>query len=151
MIDGGILTTLRELRYEFDKNFDQSWFFLIIETLPISVRTMREIRELFEFETIGARDIEEIQEKSNELEKLLHAVRDFLLPRVKEKLSISHLDPEHMIDDKEQKLLRRFVASNLPFNLERMCVLTAQLKNDLKLYQLRITPEPEELPDANVI
>jgi hypothetical protein len=151
MIDGGILTTLRELRFEFDKNFDQSWFFLIIETLPISLRTMREIRELFEFETLCARDIDEIRAKTIELEKFIQVIRDFLLPRVKEKLNISHLDPEHMVDDKEQKLLRRFVASNLPFNIERLYELTVRLKNDLKLYQLRITPEPETLPDANAV
>jgi hypothetical protein len=151
MIDGGIISTLRELRIEFDRNFDQSWLFLIIETLPISLRTMREIRELFEPQTLCAGDIDEIWAKTIELEKFIQAIRDFLLPRVKEKLSISHLDPEHMIDDKEQKLLRQCVAVNLPFNIERLYDLTARLKNDLKLYQLRITPEPEVLPDANAV
>jgi len=151
MINGGILTTLRELRFEFEKNFDQSWFFLIIETLPISLRTMREIRELFDFKTLCSRDIDEIQAKILELEKFIKAVRDFLLPRVKEKLNISHLDPERMVDDKKQQLLRRFVASNLPFNINRLYELNQRLKNDIKLYQLSITPEAESLPDANVV
>jgi hypothetical protein len=151
MIDGGIFTTLQELRDEFEKNFDRSWLFLIIETLPISLRTMREIRELFDFKTLCSRDIEEIQQKILELEKFINVIRDFLLPRVKEKLNISHLDPEHMIDDKEQQLLRRCVASNLPFNINRLYELNQRLKNDVKLYQLRLASEVESLPDANVV
>jgi hypothetical protein len=151
MIDGGIFTTLQELRDEFEKNFDRSWLFLIIETLPISLRTMREIRELFDFKTLCSRDIEEIQQKILELEKFINVIRDFLLPRVKEKLNISHLDPEHMIDDKEQQLLRRCVASNLPFNINRLYELNQRLKNDVKLYQLRLASEAESLPDANVV
>jgi hypothetical protein len=151
MLDSKILTTLNELHWEFDKNFDQSWFYLILETLPISIRTIREIRELFDLKTICERDLTEIQAKVGELEKLIGVIKDFLLPRVKEKLNISHLDPEHMINDKEQKLLRRFVASNLPFNIERLYLLAVQLKNELKHNQIVITPEAESLPDASVV
>ena len=151
MIDGGIIITLRELRDEFEKNFDRSWFSLIIETLPISLLTIREIRELFDFETLYSRDIDEIQEKILALEEFLQAIKDFLLPRVKEKLNISHLDPEHMIDDKEQQLLRRLVAINLPFNIDRLFELIQRLKNDIKLYQIRKTANAGNLPNTDVI
>jgi hypothetical protein len=151
MVDPGILSTLRELYLEFENNFDQSWFFLIIETLPLSVHTFREIRELFDFTTIAERDLNEIETKLGELEKFLTTVRDFLLPRVKEKLNISHLDPEHMVDNKEQKLLRQLVASNLPFNIQRLFALMTQLKNEVKLYELRIASEAENLQDASAV
>ncbi len=127
-VEREILSTIRELREVFENHFDRTWFSVLIDGLPIESRTLREIRELVSLETIYPEDIYLIYQGVLELETFIAHVRKFLLPFIKDKLGVSGLFPHKMVRDKSQYILRRLVAYTFPYNLEKLAILTSQLK-----------------------
>ena len=127
-VEKEILSIIKELREVFENHFDRTWFSILIDGLPIERRTMREIRELVSLETIYPEDIYMIYQGALELELFIAHVRKFLLPFIKDRLGVSGLFPQKRVRDKSQYILRRLVAYTFPYNLEKLALLTSQLK-----------------------
>lgn len=129
-----LLKLISELRDVFENNFDRTWFSLILDGIPIDLRTVRDIRELVSLTSIYAGEEWLIYQGVLELETFHTTVKRFLLPILKEKLGISWLFPQKRVRDPQQYILRKFVAFTFPYNLERLRRLTQKLKSRLLFY-----------------
>ncbi len=126
-----IMSLIEAIREVFDKHFDRTWFSIIIDGLPISFRTVREIRELVSLQSVHPGDERAIYQGVLELEEFIHHVRRFLLPVLKERLQVSWLSPDKVVRDKVQYILRRLVVYSFPHNLARLDALTEELRREL--------------------
>jgi hypothetical protein len=129
--DSEILGVVEELRDVFENHFDRTWFSLIIDGMPIDIRTVREIRELVSLTSIYPGEEWQLFQGVLELEMFHQTVKRFLLPVLKERLGISWLYPRMRVRDAQQYILRKFVAFTFPYNLERLRRLTLKLKSRL--------------------
>jgi len=129
-----ILTLIAELREVFENHFDRTWFSLIIDGMPIDLRTVRDIRELVSLTTLYPGEERQIYEGVRELETFHRTVKRFLLPVLKERLGISWLIPQKRVRDARQYILRKLVAFTFPYNLERLRRLTLKLKSSLLVH-----------------
>ena len=132
--DTEILRIIGKLRDVFENNFDRTWFSLIIDGMPIDLRTVRDIRELVSLTSLYPGEEWEIFQGVRELETFHRTVKRFLLPVLKERLGISWLFPQKRVRDAQQYILRKFVAFTFPYNLERLHRLTIELKSCLLSY-----------------
>lgn len=123
-----ILRLIGELRDVFENNFDRTWFSLILDGIPIDLRTVRNIRELVSLTSVYPGEEWHILRGIQELEAFHATVKRFLLPVLKERLGISWLLPQKRVRDPHQYILRKFVAFTFPYNLERLRRLTEKLK-----------------------
>jgi hypothetical protein len=129
-----IIRLIGELRDVFENNFDRTWFSLILDGIPIDLRTVRNIRELVSLTSVYPGEEWQILRGIEELEAFHAAVKRFLLPVLKERLGISWLLPQKRVRDPHQYILRKFVAFTFPYNLERLRRLTLRLKAKLLLH-----------------
>jgi hypothetical protein len=132
--DEEILRIIAELRVVFEDHFDQTWFSLVIDDMPIDFHTVRDIRELVSLTAIYPGEEWVIQRGVQELEIFHATLKRFLLPAIKERLGISWLFPQRRVRDTQEYIIRKFVAFTFPYNLERLRRLTARLKASLLLY-----------------
>lgn len=132
--DAEILKLIGELRNVFENHFDRTWFSLIIDGMPVDVRTVRDIRELVSLTALYPGEEWQLWDGIQELETFHRTVKRFLLPVLKERLGISWLFPQRRVRDTQQYILRKFVAFTFPYNLERLLRLTQKLKACLLLY-----------------
>jgi len=133
-VDEEILALLAELREVFENHFDRTWFSLIIDGVPIDLRTMRDIRDIVSLTSLYPGEEWLIYRGALELETFYRTVRRFLLPVLKERLGISWLLPARRVKDARQYIVRKFVAFTFPYNLERLRRLTQRLKATLLLH-----------------
>jgi hypothetical protein len=131
---GEILGLISELRTIFENHFDRTWFSLIIDGMPIDLRTVRDIREMVSLTALYPGEEWLIWQGILELETFHRTVKRFLLPVIKERLGVSWLLPHRRVRDAQQYILRKFVAFTFPYNLERLRRLTGKLKARLLLY-----------------
>jgi hypothetical protein len=129
-----LLGLIAELRDVFENNFDRTWFSLVLDGMPIDLRTIRNIRELVSLTSIYPGEEWQILRGVQELEAFHATVKRFLLPVLKERLGISWLLPQKRVRDPHQYILRKFVAFTFPYNLERLRRLTQKLKSRLLAY-----------------
>ena len=129
-----ILSLLGELKDVFENHFDRTWFSLIIDGVPIDLRTMRDIRDVVSLTSVYPGEEWQIYQGVQELETFCQTVRRFLLPVLKERLGISWLFPARRVRDARQYIVRKFVAFTFPYNLERLRRLTQRLKTSLLLH-----------------
>ena len=134
-----ILNVIAELRDVFENNFDRTWFSLILDGIPIELRTVRNIRDLVSLTSIYPGEEWQIMRGIEELEAFYATVKRFLLPVLKERLGISWLLPHTKIRDPHQYILRKFVAYTFPYNLERLARLTLKLKTKLRAHYPSLT------------
>jgi hypothetical protein len=132
--DAEILKLIGELRSVFENHFDRTWFSVIIDGMPIDLRTVRDIREMVSLTSLYPGEERQIWQAIQELETFHRTVKRFLLPVLKEKLGISWLIPQRRVHDTQQYILRKFVAFTFPYNLDRLRRLTLRLKACLLLY-----------------
>ena len=132
--DTEILRIIGELRDVFENHFDRTWFSLIIDGVPIDLRTMRDIRDTLALTSVYPGEEWRIYQGVQELETFCQTVRRFLLPVLKERLGISWLLPARRVKDARQYIVRKFVAFTFPYNLERLRRLTLRLKASLLLH-----------------
>lgn len=132
--DAEILKLIGELRSVFENYFDRTWFSVIIDGMPIDLRTVRDIREMVSLTSLYPGEERQIWQAIQELETFHRTVKRFLLPVLKEKLGISWLIPQRRVHDTQQYILRKFVAFTFPYNLDRLRRLTLRLKACLLLY-----------------
>ncbi|RPJ03830.1 MAG: hypothetical protein EHM28_14555 [Spirochaetaceae bacterium] len=123
-----IIARMREI---FDKNFDRAWFFSVLESVPLQMKSIREIREFLRSEKHQQYDTAELEEKAQEIEAFLRVIREYLLPELRERLGISYLDPQNLVDDKDELLTRKFIAYTLPHNLKEFLKLNEEFKREL--------------------
>lgn len=126
-----LLPSIRRIKQVFENHFDRTWFAIIIDGLPIDLRTMRMIRELVALQSIHLGDEWFIYQAVVELSRFTLLVRKFLLPVLKERLGVSGLFPDRIVKDRYQYILRRFVAYTFPYNLQRLEALTSELRQQL--------------------
>jgi len=129
-----LLRLIAELREVFENNFDRTWFSLVLDGMPIDLRTIRNIRELVSLTSLYPGEEWQILRGVQELEEFHATVKRFLLPVLKERLGISWLLPQKRVRDPHQYILRKFVAFTFPYNLERLRRLTQKLKSRLLAY-----------------
>lgn len=129
-----IIRLIGELRDVFENNFDRTWFSLILDGIPIDLRTVRNIRGLVSLTSVYPGEEWQILRGIEELEAFHATVKRFLLPVLKERLGISWLLPQKRVRDPHQYILRKFVAFTFPYNLERLRRLTLRLKAKLLLH-----------------
>ncbi len=132
--DTEILRLIGELKNVFENHFDRTWFSLIIDGMPVDVRTVRYIRELVSLTSLYPGEEWQLWDGILELETFHLTVKRFLLPVLKERLGISWLFPQKRVRDTQQYILRKFVAFTFPYNLERLFRLTQKLKSCLLLH-----------------
>jgi len=133
-VEEQILSLLSELKDVFENHFDRTWFSLIIDGIPVDLRTMREIREMVSLTSLYPGEEWAVYQGVLELETFCQTVKRFLLPVLKERLGISWLSPESRVQDARQYLVRKFVAFTFPYNLERLRRLALKLKATLRLH-----------------
>jgi hypothetical protein len=129
-----ILGLLAELKEVFESHFDRTWFSLIIDGIPVDLRTMREIRDVVSLTTLYPGEEWHVYQGVQQLETFCQTVKRFLLPVLKERLGISWLFPANRVRDARQYLVRKFVAFTFPYNLERLRRLAVKLKAALLLH-----------------
>ncbi|RKX76599.1 MAG: hypothetical protein DRP87_11500 [Spirochaetes bacterium] len=135
-----ILRIIGEIKEVFENHFDRTWFAIIIDDLPMDSRTLPEIRNLVSITTIHPGDEKLIRSGIQELEQLILNIKRYLLPVLKEALGISAFVPHKMVRDKTQYIIRKFVLFTFPFNLERLAMLTSELKR----YMNALYPEEKK-------
>ena len=123
-----IIDCIRRIREVFDQHFDRAWFGVLMDDVPMGIRTLREIRNLVLFDSIFPGDEHAIHTGLLELEEFVMTVRKYLLPLLREKLGISRLCPRALVRDRNQYLLRRLLAYTFPYNVERLASLTRELR-----------------------
>ncbi len=128
-----LLIIIRKIREVFEDHFDRTWLAIIIDGLPIDFRTIRQIRLLVSLQSIHDGDERALYHAVSELEQFIIHVRRYLLPGLKERLGVSGLVPDKIVKDKQQYIIRRFVAYTFPYNLDKLSHLTFELKNHLRL------------------
>ena len=123
-----IVDCIRRIRDVFEQNFDRAWFGVLMDDVPMGIRTLREIRNLVLFDSIYPGDEHDIHTGLLELEDFVKTIRMYLLPLIREKLGISKLQPRALVRDRNQYLLRRLLAYTFPYNVERLASLTRELR-----------------------
>lgn len=134
VVEEEILGLLSELKDVFENHFDRTWFSLIIDGMPVDLRTMRDIREMVCLTSLYPGEEWVVYQGVLELETFCQTVKRFLLPVLKERLGISWLIPTNRVKDARQYLVRKFVAFTFPYNLERLRRLAQKLKATLLLH-----------------
>lgn len=132
--DPEILKLIVQVREIFENHFDRTWFSLILDGMPIDLRTVRDIRSLVSVTDIYPGEERHLYQGVLELEVFCNAVKRLLLPVLKERLGISWLKPKLRVRDPQQYILRKFVAFTFPYNLERLRRVTLRLKALLLLH-----------------
>lgn len=146
--ESDILRIIGEVRDVFENHFDRTWFSLLIDDMPMDMRTVREIRHVVSLKRIFPGEEKEIWQGVRDLEDFITHVRRFLLPMLRERLRISRLFPAQRVSDRTQLIIRTFVAFTFPYNLERLRVLTVKLKNRLLFHYPFLTPDATLGPDG---
>ena len=132
--DREILKIISDVRDIFENHFDRTWFSMLIDGMPVDLRTVRGIRQMVSLRSIFPGEEWEIWQGVQELEVFISHVKRFLLPVLKERLGISWLFPQRRVRDPSQYIIRKFVAFTFPYNLERLRMLTEKLKSSLQFH-----------------
>jgi hypothetical protein len=119
---------LREL---FTCSLDSYWFMITTESSPLGDYNLRPIREFLYGGEDRHFDERDINERLDLLEIVVDKVREQVVPVIKEKLQISSLAPDDMVQDHEEFVFRQFVAYTLPHNLKELGKLIRKLRLDL--------------------
>lgn len=118
---------LYEVKNSFMDNFDKSWFYIVIDDLPVNLKNIIEIKEALS-DSLLYTNLRELFQIIIKLEWFIQNVRKYLLPVIKEKLRISHLYPSLLVRDRNVYVKRNLIAYVLPFNLENLNKHTLKLK-----------------------
>lgn len=123
-----ILDTIYDLREAFEASIDKSWFYVVIDDLPIELKTIKTVKDFVYTQSAEIFDIYNIYSGIIELESFINHVKKYLLPVIREKLRISYLHPGQVTKDRDQYVLRSLIAYALPMNLKRLEQLAKKLK-----------------------
>ena len=128
MDDHELLERIAEIRSCFTNNFENQWFFMLVEGIPMDPLLLREIRDFLKIDEAWAVDAGRAREGVRNLELFLLTLRHYLLPGLKETLRISPLRPEMMIRDRDQRAIRALVAYSIPLKIALLDDLVKSFK-----------------------
>jgi hypothetical protein len=123
-----VLTVVREIERIYRANFDQSWFVLAVDGLPVDVRNTRDVHLLFQLDSLRPGDELIIQGAIRELDALAAATRTYVLPNLRDSLGISFFSNRRDGWNEQEYLVRQFHAYTFPHNLARLQELVDELR-----------------------
>jgi hypothetical protein len=127
-----LLSSIHQIRDQFEKHFDRSWLSVVIDELPLEHRTVREIREFLHIVELSQDDDQRIESGLDELRRYIWTLKKHLLPQVKELLGVSAFSYGRRRMDKSQYVLRRLTAHALPYNLAQFEILVDNLESQFR-------------------
>lgn len=128
-----ILKVIGEIERIYKANFDQSWFVLAVDKLPVDLRNTRDVHMLFQLETLQPGDELILTGAIRELQALATGTRKYVLPNLRDSLGISYFRNRRNEWNEQEYLVRRFHAYTFPHNLARLEELIDQLRMLLDL------------------
>lgn len=128
-----IIELIDDIRRIFETCFDSYATAIIIQELPIDYKTVRSIRNLISIVRISEETIALIHTGVYELEQFIQNLNTYFLPRAKEIMQVSSLQPQRATRNKELYVLRRLALFALPMNIEKLRQLTGELKTALSM------------------
>lgn len=128
-----VLRVIREVEQIYRANFDQSWFVLAVDQLPVDLKNTRDVHMLFQFEALRPGDELIVTGAIRELERLADATRRYVLPNLRDSLGVSFFSNRRGDWNEQEYLVRQFHAYTFPHNLARLEDLLEQLRMLLDL------------------
>lgn len=128
-----VIELIDDIRRIFETCFDSYATAIIIQELPIDYKTVRSIRNLISIVRISEETIALIHTGVYELEQFIQNLNTYFLPRAKEIMQVSSLQPQRATRNKELYVLRRLALFALPMNIEKLRQLTGELKTALSM------------------
>ena len=141
MDNAGILARVAGIRSSFNNNFENPWFFMLLEGIPIDPILLKDIRDFIRIDEVWAVDEERAAEGIRYLEIFLLTLRRYLLPCIKERLRISNLKPESLVRDPDQLAIRKLVAYSVPLKVDILEDLVKSFKRELGLEAAKVVME----------
>lgn len=132
-----VLRIIREIEQIYRANFDQSWFVLAVDKLPVDLKNTRDVQMLFQFEVLRPGDELIVTSAIRELERLADATRQYVLPNLRDSLGVSFFSNRRGDWNEQEYLVRRFHAYTFPHNLARLQDLLEELRMLLELNPFR--------------
>ena len=126
-----LLIWIGRLRTTFNDNFENNWFFMLMDGVPYDPIALKDIRDFLRIDEAWAIDEKRAAEGVSNIEGFIEAIRKYLLPCIKEKLRISNLKPENMVHDRDQVAIRQLVAYALPLKIKLLDELVMGFRRKL--------------------
>jgi hypothetical protein len=123
-----VLRVIGEIEQVYRANFDQSWFVLAVDKLPVDLRNTRDVNMLFQLEALRAGDELIVTGAIRELEGLARATRKYVLPNLRDTLGVSFFSNRRGEWNQQEYLVRQFHAYTFPHNLSRLEELVEELR-----------------------
>lgn len=127
-----LLSRIDQLRLAFEVHFENPWLYMLLDGLPVDPALLKDVRDFLHVDDEWGIDETRAREGVRSLELFIQALRNHLLPCIKEKLRISPLKPEAMIDDPDQRTIRGLVAYSLPIKVALLEDQVKALRRDLE-------------------
>jgi len=124
-----LLRRISELKHTFERNFENPWFFALLEGLPMDPLLIKDIRDFFRLDEAWAVTEARSREGIRNLELFILTLRHYLVPSIKERLRISPLRPDMMIKDPDQRAIRALIAYSVPLKIEMLEKQLESFKN----------------------
>ena len=126
-----LLIWIGRLRTTFNDNFENNWFFMLMDGVPLDPAALRDIRDFLRIDEAWAINEKRAVEGIRSIEGFIETIRKYLLPCIKEKLRISNLKPEYRVHDRDQVAIRQLVAYALPLKIELLAELVQGFRQGL--------------------
>ena len=126
-----LLRRIATIRSCYTTNFENQWFSMLVEGLPIDPQLLKEVLDFLKIDEAWAVDNGRALEGVRSLELFVLTLRHYLLPTLKERLRISPLRPDMMIRDRDQRAIRALVAYSIPVKIELLDDLIKAFKDAL--------------------
>jgi hypothetical protein len=128
-----LLELIDEIRRIFLCCFETAVAAVLSSNMPGINKTLREIRNLISVVRIDGETIAVVRSGTEELEEFVSVLSKYFLPKAKELLQVSPLDPEARVRDRDALLYRQLLVCALPENICRLRELTGELKRILDI------------------
>ena len=121
-----------QLRRFYSSHFEHSWFQILMEDISMDPLVVKDVRDFFLLTESWQLNVDRIAKGLKDLDAFLSAIRQYLLPSLREKLRISYLRPDTVIRDKDQFTIRTLISQAVPINVKRLELLTKDLKTSFE-------------------
>ena len=126
-----LLELIDEIRRIYQCCFETVVAAVLSNTMPGITKSMREIRNLISVVRVDGETIAVVRSGVEELEEFVSVLSKYFLPKAKELLQVSPLNPDNRVHDRDAFLYRRLLICTLPENIGRLRELTGELKKIL--------------------
>ncbi len=126
-----LLIWIGRLRTTFNDNFENNWFFMLMDGVPLDPIALKDIRDFLRIDEAWAINEKRAADGIRDIEGFIETIRRHLLPCIKEKLRISNLKPENKVHDRDQVAIRQLVAYALPLKIKLLDELVQGFRRKL--------------------